>query len=586
MKTNWRIYLLLPFFALLFFNSCQEEVVEITEASEEEALVAESELTAFVSATSKMDGSKDNIIDQASCISIKLPVTVIVNGVEIIIDSEEDFTIVEAVFDEFDEDDDNLEMIFPVTIINADYDEVTISSEAELEAYVEECGGENEVDDDIECIDFQYPISFSIFNSDFLIIDTVEIENDKQLYRFMKKIRNSEVLASINYPITMELADGTEVVVNNNVELHNTIKEAKDACDEDDDNDYNDDDFTKERLDEYLKKCPWLIHEFKRNATSLTDTYFEYAINFKEDSIVVMKARNGDILTGTWETSVELGKGVKLKMEFENLADFTLEWYVYEIEEGKIKIYQEDSNRIIMKRYCDIIIENTIDRVESYLQECLWRVTKLNVDGTDNETDYIGTPLKFYENNVVKISVNGELIEGTYEVFVINSGNIGVSIELEDRPNLKKQWVITFLGTELIKLENNNTNKMTLMRHCPGTDNDLNYIDDIVVSSTWEVASYMVLDADLTENFYLYTINFLESGWIKVTDPNNGIIDGSWLAYRNSELYLAMHFGIELPFSQLNYRWKIKEITQNRIELVNLSFIGETESTLVLEKKE
>ncbi|WP_157607898.1 hypothetical protein [Seonamhaeicola sp. S2-3] len=586
MKTNWRIFLLLPFFALLFFNSCQEEEVKITEASEEEALVAESELTAFVSAASKMDGSKDNIIDQASCVSVKLPVTVIVNGVEIIIDSEEDFTVVEAALDELEEDDDSLEMIFPVTIINADYDEVAINNEAELEAYVEACGGENEEDDDIECIDFQYPISFSIFNADFLIIDTVEIEKDRQLYRFMKKVRNSEVLASINYPITMELADGTEVVVNNNLELHNTIKEAKDACDEDDDNDYNDDDFTKERLDEYLKKCPWLIHEFKRNVTNLTDTYFEYAINFKEDSVVVMKARNGDVITGTWETKVVLGKGVKLKMEFESLEDFTLEWYVYEIEEGKIKIYEEDSNKIIMKRYCDIIIDYTIDRVESYLQECFWRVAKLNVDGTDNEADYIGTPLKFYENNVVKIRVNGELVEGTYEVFVINSGNIGVSIQLENRPNLKKQWVITFLATDLIKLENNNSNKMILKRHCLGIDDDLNYIDDLVVSGTWEVASYMVLDADLTENFYLYTINFLESGRVKVTDPNNGIIYGSWLAYRNSELYLAMHFGIELPFSQLNYRWKIKEITTNRIELVNLSFVGEIESTLVLERKE
>ena len=36
----------------------------------------------------------------------------------------------------------------------------------------------------------------------------------------------------------MVLADGTEVVVNNNEELESTINEAKDACDEDDDNDY------------------------------------------------------------------------------------------------------------------------------------------------------------------------------------------------------------------------------------------------------------------------------------------------------------------------------------------------------------
>ncbi|WP_406682764.1 hypothetical protein N1F78_08675 [Seonamhaeicola sp. MEBiC1930] len=583
MKTNWRILLLLPFFALLIFTSCQEEVIDITEPSEEATLVADSELTAFVSSTSKMDGSKDNIIDQASCISVKLPLTVIVNGLEIIIDSDEDFAVVEAILDEFDNDDDSLEMIFPITIINADHDEIVITNADELEAYVEECGGENEEDDDIECIDFKYPISFSIFNADFLIIDTIEIENDRQLHRFMKRVKNREVIASINYPVTMLLADGTEIEVNSNEELHTTIKEAKDACDEDDDNDHNDDDFTKERLDNYLVQCPWLVHEFKRDAVALTDQYFEYAINFKTNGTVVMRARNGDVLTGTWDTKVT-DRGAKLKMEFENLADFTLEWFIYEINEGKVKVYDGDS-RIIMKRNCDVVIDHTIERVENYLQECLWRVKRLNVDGVDNEEDYIGTPLKFFENNVVKIRINGELIDGTYEVFVLNSGRIGLSIDLEGRPNLKLHWLITFIGEDKIKLVNSN-NQMVLKRRCPNIDEDLNYIDDVLVSGTWEIASYMNLDADLTELFAMYTINFLESGWIKVTDPNNGLIDGSWLSYRDEGLYLGMHFGIEPPFRQLNNRWRIKEISPNRIELKDYSSTGEIERILVLERKE
>ncbi|WP_282135084.1 hypothetical protein [Seonamhaeicola maritimus] len=589
MKLNLKTLLLLPFFALLMFTSCQEEVVDITEPSEAEAeaaLVADSELTAFVSAASKMDGSKDNIIDRASCISVKLPLTVIANGVEIIIDSEEDFKVIEAIFDEFDEDDDSLDMIFPITIINADHDEIVINNADELEEYVEECGGENEEDDDIECIDFKYPISFSIFNADFLIIDTVEIENDRQLHRFMKRVRNKEVIASINYPVTMVLADGTEIVVNNNEELHNTIKDAKDACDEDDDNDHNDDDFTKERLDNYLVKCPWLVHEFKRDAVALTDRYFDYAINFKENGVVVMREKNGDILTGTWETRIIQGRGAKLKMEFENLADFTLEWYIYEIEEGRVKIYQEEGGRIILKRNCDVVIEHTKERVENFLQECLWRIARLHVEGADNEKDYIGTPLKFFENNVVKIRINGELVEGTYEVLVRNAG-IGLEINLEGRPDLKLQWLITFLGNDLIKLSNAN-NQMVLKRHCPNTDDDLNYVEDILITGLWEVAKYddgLVHVEDPTKQFYMYTLNFLESGRVKVIDPNEGITSGSWLAYRNDGLHLGMKFG-DAPFIELNHRWRIKEITPNRIELKDYSASGEVERVLVLERKE
>ncbi|GAL66502.1 hypothetical protein JCM19301_2980 [Jejuia pallidilutea] len=83
MKTKLKFLVLLPFFALLLFTSCQEETVDITPPDEAEALVADSQLTSFLSATSKNDGSKDNIIDGTSCISVKLPVVVKVRGVEI-----------------------------------------------------------------------------------------------------------------------------------------------------------------------------------------------------------------------------------------------------------------------------------------------------------------------------------------------------------------------------------------------------------------------------------------------------------------------------------------------------------------------
>jgi len=95
---------LLPFFALLMLMSCQEEVIDITEPAEAETLVANSQLTSFMASASIMDGSADNIIDNASCLSVDLPVTVIVNGVELTIDSKEDFKVTEALFDEFEDD--------------------------------------------------------------------------------------------------------------------------------------------------------------------------------------------------------------------------------------------------------------------------------------------------------------------------------------------------------------------------------------------------------------------------------------------------------------------------------------------------
>ena len=411
----------------------------------------------------------------------------------------------------------------------------------------------------------------------------INVKVKTKRHKFIKRVKNEErLLASLNFPVTMVLADGTGIIVNNNIELQQTIEDAKETCDEDDDNDYGDDDFTKERLDEYLQICPWVVHEFKRNNQDNTVEYKEYALSFKEDGIVRMRARNGDILTGAWSTRVT-DRGALLKLEFETLADFTLEWIVYDIEYGKIKLYETGGNRIIMKKNCDVVIDITKERIENYLQECLWRVARLQVDGSDNEKEYIGTPLKFFGDNVVKIRVNGEFVQGTYEVTVTNKG-FYLQIFLDGRPNLKLEWLLTFLESGLIKLQSKN-NQMILKRHCPDTDEDVKYIDEVVVSGKWEVASYLDGDVNKTEEFLMYTIDFLENGWIKVTDPNNGIIDGNWLTYRDEGLFLGIHFGIEAPFDELNHRWRVKEITPNRIELKDYNANGQIERILVLEKK-
>jgi hypothetical protein len=584
MKTKIKLLLLVPFFALLLFSSCQNEEISITEPTQEEALVATSELTSLISSTSKMDGSDDNIIDKASCLSIELPVTVVVNGLEIIIDSKEDYKLIEAIFNKFDDDDDYLDIIFPIKIISSDYSEIVINNRQELENLVQECTGEDEPDDDIECIDFQYPISFSVYNTQFQVVDVVNIENDRQLHYFIKRVRNAEVFASLNFPVTMELADGSIVVVNNNRELESTIRDAKDACNEDDNNDYGDDDFTKERLDALLKTCPWVVYELERNEDNI-DQYRDYVMVFKEDNVVKVYAKGGDVLTGTWSTRVT-EHGALIKLEFDTLVDFTLEWFVYDLEPGKIKLYQAGGNRIILKKNCDIVYDITKERIENYLQECYWRVARLSVDGADNEKDYIGTPLKFLPNNEVKIRVNGELVSGTYEVGIRNIGFI-LKITLDGRPDLKLEWLITFLEPGLIKLENAN-NRMVLEKHCFGADDDLNYVEDVLISSTWEVAKYddgLIHAQDPTINYAMYTVNFLESGRIKVTDPNNGVTAGSWLTYKNEGLYLGMLFANVAPFNELTHRWKIVDITPNRIELKDFSSTGTVERILVLEKK-
>ncbi|MBD0832362.1 hypothetical protein [Aestuariibaculum sediminum] len=582
MKTKLKSLFVLPFFALLLLMSCQDEVVDITTAEESEAIAANSELAVLIEATSTKDGSFDNIIDRASCLTVKLPVKVVLNGLEITVDSEEDYKVIEGIFKEFDYDYSDMEIIFPITIVSADFTVHEIKNKEALALLVKECHEENEEDDDIECIDFKYPVEFSIYNTKFQFVDVVTIENDEMLYKFIHRVREKEVIASLNFPVTLIHADETEVEVYNNIGLQSVIREAKHACDEDDDNDYGDTDFTKERLDEYLKICPWVVHEFERNENDLRELYREYAIAFQDNNVVKVKTRSGDMLTGTWSTRVT-DNGALIKLEFDTLVDFTLEWFVYDIEYGRIKLYQAGGNRIILRKNCDVVLEYTLDKIQNYLKECFWRVERLQVDAMDNEVEYIGTPLKFFADNVVKLRVNGELVAGTYKITSVNAGFV-LQITLEDRPNLNLQWLITFLEPNLIKLSNSD-NKMILRRHCPDLDEDIKAINGFMVDGNWQVALYQDGAVNKTDTYNTYTINFNANGFVKVTDENQNVINGSWLTFRADGLFMGLRFEDTQPFKALNHRWKIKNPTETRIELLDFDAAGNLERKLVLEKK-
>ncbi|OEK08017.1 hypothetical protein A8C32_16300 [Flavivirga aquatica] len=577
-----KLLLLMPLFTLLLFTSCQDEVTEITEPNENETLVANSELTSLMLSTSKMDGSVDNIIDKASCLSVDLPVTVKVNGLEIKINSREDFRAIELIFNEFEGDEDTLDIIFPVTIVLADYTEVVIQNSDALGELIKDCKGENEEDDDIECIDFQYPISFSVFDKEFQIVDVANIESDRALHRFIKRVKNAEVVASLNFPVTMVLADETTIEVNNNIELGRTIKEVKDTCDEDDDNDYGDDDFTEERLDNLLKTCPWVVYEFERNQNNLNDSYRDYVMVFKEDNVVKVHARNEDILTGTWITRIT-DRGALIKLEFDTLVDFTLEWVVYDLEPGRIKFYENGGNKIILKKNCDIVIdvENQNKEIKGYLSNCLWRVKTLNISGSAKEEDYIGNTLHFFSDNSFSIDPS-RLEYGSYTVFNEENKETILKITLDNqntRTGLEIKWTVVSASSNEIIFKSG-TNEMVLVNHCKKDNNDINYI---INDGEWVITLYEDGTINKTDDYSNYIMDFLPTGRVSFLYDNR--IQGAWFAYNEAELYFDFNAGTEeAPLGVLKHRWRIEYITQDRIELKDFNSNGLVERVLILEK--
>jgi len=395
----------------LSFTACQSEDPLDIQVNEEQTLMASSSTAKLMEDTVSNDGSHDNIIDGSSCFDIRFPYTVSVNGVEITINSEDDFQVIEDLFDAIEYDDDVLDIIFPIVITMADYTEVTINGIEDLREVAAQCveGGD---DDDIECIDVLYPVTLFTYNPNVQETGSVTVNSDKELRRFFAGLEPTDLI-SIEFPVMFEMFDGTKVTVNSNSELADAIERAKNACDEDDDNDHNDDDFTEERLDSLLVECPWLVKELKRNNQDNTDYYFDYALNFKEDGTVIARDREGNMLNGAWSTHVSDYR-VKLTLEFEFIEDFTLDWFVYEIDKDRIKLHIiSEGDKIIMKRACEEpMVECSADFIREKLENCKWAVS----NGED-ESFLDDLRIDFSDMNIHVNNPNGTIVdEGNWEI--------------------------------------------------------------------------------------------------------------------------------------------------------------------------
>ncbi|MBG7630414.1 MAG: hypothetical protein IZT56_08275 [Bacteroidetes bacterium] len=445
---------------LVVFTSCQNEIVEIVQPSQDEVLQANSNVAALVQRTVTKDGSKDNIIDNASCISIQLPVTVVVRGIEITLDSDEDLEVIEDIFDEFDDDIDDLDIVFPIVIILSDFTEITINNFNDLEGFINECEDENEIDDDIECMDFVYPITMSIFDSANQLAETITIENDEHFYKFMDGIEDHH-LVQINFPITVVLYDGSHQTINHMNMLEEMMESAKDMCDEDDDNDYDDDDCmhcTDELITDLLVSCSWNIDKIQINGEDNTEQYTDFLFTFLEDGTLIAEA-GGNEIVGTWAVGNSdhgmmnnLQHGIFVDINFDNFPDFSFKWMLYEIEDNNEIDLRFEDNRLEFEKTC---IEDKIELV-NILNEGTWLVARFNDKGETKTSNYNDFVLDFKEDFTVTATKGDDIVEGTWAV-IYDSGKLKLELNFgETIPfnEFNEDWLAVNIQNARVEVNN------------------------------------------------------------------------------------------------------------------------------------
>ncbi|WP_430906988.1 hypothetical protein [Maribacter sp. 2-571] len=357
-------------FVALTFVGCQSDTVDEPVMNDENTLMASSATAKLIERTVSNDGSFDNIVDGSSCFDIQFPYTVTVSGIDITINSESDLSLIEKLFDAVDDDTDLLEILFPITVVLADYSEVTIDGVSDLRELASQCveGGD---DADIECIDFVYPITLFTFDTRSQQTGSIAVSSDKELRRFFAGLGPNDLIG-VDFPITFELHDGSKLTVDDYVALADAIENVKNSCDEDDDSDYNDDDFTEERLDALLVECPWVLQSILRENQDWISDFRENVLTFNEDGTTTIE-HGGAIFSGSWETMITDWR-VALKLEFEGMTDLNLEWFVYEIDEGKIKLFTDDANKVVLEKNCEYTKPCDDESITANLSECIWIV--------------------------------------------------------------------------------------------------------------------------------------------------------------------------------------------------------------------
>ncbi len=322
--------LVLVFVGIL--SGCQEEKVIVVEPTENQAVKPNSETASLVTSVARRDGSDDDIIDRASCVSLVFPVTVIANGTEVKVNSLDDLEIIENLFAASTMDEDRLEIQFPIIAIFPNHTQVTIPSKQNLDEIIASCAQNG--DADIECIDFRFPIKVTRYNVGSQTAEVFTIQNDKELFNFFGYLKEDD-LVGFYFPIIMVNSSGAEVTLSDISTLSSLIKDAEDDCDEDD----HYEDPREIEFADVLVQGEWVVTYFFEDGEDQTDDFEDFSFTFLTNG--TFTASDGSLqYQGEWETEFD-DDGIELELDFDDggpLDELDEDWILIDFGADRIRL--------------------------------------------------------------------------------------------------------------------------------------------------------------------------------------------------------------------------------------------------------
>lgn len=295
---------MMVFIGCLLFVSCQEGYDDINEPDSDVAIKGGDDIADLILKMVLKDGSYDNIIDGCSEISIKYPYSVRIDGEKMKVSSLKD---VERISVDYFEDRDNIEINYPVTVSYSDYSEELVKNPGQLKS-IQAVNNVSLEDDDIESIDFVYPIEMYVYNKRYQKSELKSINSDKEMHKVFRSMSNQ--IVELDFPLVAESLK-KRVTVGNNRGLKKEIDKVKGLGNENDKVTFADEDYPYNSL---LTIKDWKVMQYtdKGNKTYLFESF---VFDFKDDNTIHVNV-GGEIVIGEWE--LELEDGIKiLELEFD-----------------------------------------------------------------------------------------------------------------------------------------------------------------------------------------------------------------------------------------------------------------------------
>ncbi|MGB5419236.1 hypothetical protein [Algibacter sp.] len=318
------------------FTSCSDEDDKLN-GDNNKTNAANSQAAQNLERSSMHNGSFDDFLDGISCSSILLPVTATVNGTDVNVISESDYTTVIDILSEYNNDDDEVVLHFPLSVKLSNYTEIQVSNQIEYNALVMACNqAENAAETAINCLDINFPITIFTYSLNFDQTGSVVIESEEQLYTYMNDFGNDEYFA-VNYPITANMNSDTVISITSDLDLQTKITECIATEDEMEEAEEN-----AETIETILVNGIFKVQSFVDASVEKANNYADYTINFAGDlTCTAQNTANSTIenVQGTYKVASQTE--VYINLTFSGNATFELlnnSWEVTSSSQSSISL--------------------------------------------------------------------------------------------------------------------------------------------------------------------------------------------------------------------------------------------------------